>query len=150
MSVDLNNLTNSSQMTLAERLAIKIKGSPMGELLDEDDLAGICKDAIERAFFQNRVVKDGSFSTRTLEPLVVEEARDTFKAAMKPLIEAAAAELVASPEFRAALIQAAVACLPDMLMNSARSLAAETAYKGATQAIEEVQSLARAGLLARP
>lgn len=141
-------MSNSENMTLAERLAQKLKASPMGELLDEDDLGELCKRAIEDAFFKPRVVKDG-YRVETLEPAILSEARGLFKAAMEPLIKKAAEDLAEKPEFRDLLAQAAIAVLPDMMLNFARTTISEASMRGANEAVARVNEMARTGMLGR-
>ena len=139
-------MSNSENMTMAERLAQKLKTSPMGELLDEDDLARVCKDAIQRAFFEKRTVKDG-YHERTLEPAIVEMARDLFKDAMMPVVEAGVKEMAESDEFRRAIMEVAIAAIPDLMMNLGRRAVSEAALAGANLAVERVQEGLRNGLL---
>lgn len=138
--------SNSENMSMAERLAQKLKTSPMGELLDEDDLARVCKDAIKRAFFEKRTVRDG-YHERTLEPAIVEMARDLFKEAMKPVVEAGVKEMAASEEFRRAIMEVAIAAIPDLMMNIGRRAVSEAAVAGANIAVERVQEGLRNGML---
>ena len=134
-------MSNSENMTLAERLAQKIKASPLGELLDEDDLGEICKRAIEEAFFKPREERDRYNSVTRLEPRILAEARTASKEAMAPIFTAAAKDLAENP--------AAIGLIPDMMMNAGRLAAQEGAMKGARDAIEQVQQMARNGVLGR-
>lgn len=142
-------MSNSENMTLAERLAQKIKASPLGELLDEDDLGEICKRAIEEAFFKPREERDRYNSVTRLEPRILAEARTASKEAMAPIFTAAAKDLAENPAFRELLAQAAIGLIPDMMMNAGRLAAQEGAMKGARDAIEQVQQMARNGVLGR-
>lgn len=142
-------MSNSENMNLSERLAQKIKASPLGELLDEDDLGEICKRAIEEAFFKPREERDRYNSVARFEPLIIEEARKAYREAMVPIFQTAAKELAETPAFRELLAQAAIGLIPDMMMNVGRQALMEGASRGAQMAIEQVQQMARSGVLGR-
>ena len=56
-----------------ERMFEQIK-SQMGDLLTQEELGKILETAIDKAFFQDRIVKSG-YSTDVKEPLFVEMIR---------------------------------------------------------------------------
>lgn len=72
-----------------ERMFEQIK-SQMGDLLTQEELGKILETAIDKAFFQDRIVKSG-YSTDVKEPLFVEMIRKE----LKPLIAAAASKWLA-------------------------------------------------------
>ena len=141
-------MSNSANMTMAERLAQKLKTSPMGELLDEDQLGEICARAINEAFFKERRETDSyGRETGRIEPEVVRMARDQFKAAMQPKVDEAVNELVTLPEFRQAIMETALALLPAMLLDGSRRGVFEAAMAGAQAAVNRVGEAVRDGSL---
>lgn len=139
---------NAEKMTMAERLSLKIRESPLGELIDGDDLDKISKDALERAFFQPVLIPPtNSYSQPTKgDPLIVTLARQVFKAELEAVAKKAVAELAAMPEFRTAIAEAAIAILPDIMMNHARQVAYTGSARGADAAVESVQNALRVRL----
>lgn len=85
--------SNSEKMTVAERLAQRIKESELGALLDEDSVTEIAQQAIREAFFKDRPGTD-RYSNARIPPLIVELATQTFKEqitkAIAPVVEALA------------------------------------------------------------
>jgi hypothetical protein len=136
-------MSNSENMTVEERLALKIKGSPIGELFDEDDLAGVCKRAIETAFFKDRRVAKQYGGVDVLEPVLVEEARKIFRDVMREKIEAVAMELAATPEFRTAMAVAAAAELPALLLVGSQRAANTAAIEQSAATLAMVQDSLR-------
>jgi hypothetical protein len=132
-------MSNSENMTVEERLALKIKGSPIGELFDDDDLAAVCKRAIETAFFKDRVTPRQYGGADRLEPVLIEEARKIFRDVMREKIEAVAMELAATPEFRTAMAVAAAAELPALLMVGSQRAANEAAIQHSAATLAMVQ-----------
>lgn len=72
-----------------ERMFEQIK-SQMGDLLTQEELAKILETAIDKAFFQDRIVKSG-YSNDVKEPLFVEMIRKE----LKPYIAAASSKWLA-------------------------------------------------------
>lgn len=142
-------MSNSENMTLAERLAQKLKSSSMGELLDEDDLGEICKRAIEEAFFKPHEVRDSYNRVERREPLILGEARAIFRASMTPLIQKAAEDLVADPQFKALLLETAIAQIPQAMLEAGRGMITTAAMTGANDAVQRASELARSGMLGR-
>ena len=68
--------------TIVDRVVERIKKQPLGDLISEEDLHDIVKEAIPKAFFENRVIRDPQgYSSRdkTVEPLIVEVVRDCMR-----------------------------------------------------------------------
>lgn len=61
-----------TNINLVAVLADRIKASELGQLVKEDDLYEITKQAIEKAFFEDRIVPKDQWSTKKLPPLIVE------------------------------------------------------------------------------
>ncbi len=121
-----------SQMTVADKLAEKIKNSELGALIDADDLDRIATAAIHKAFFEPRVNPD-RYASGQMSPLIVEMAtaqfRDIIKERLKPTVEA----LVASEEFTAMVLQAVSLNIPQ----AARECAQAVMYGAVTIATDE-------------
>lgn len=58
--------------TIVDRVVERLKLQPLGDLITEEDLHDIVKQAIPKVFFENRTVQDGSYRTQTLPPIIVE------------------------------------------------------------------------------
>ena len=63
---------------IVDRVVERIKLQPLGDLITEEDLFDIVKEAIPKAFFEKQIVVSGSYnnSTTTKDPLIVEIMRD--------------------------------------------------------------------------
>jgi hypothetical protein len=99
-------VSNSANMTTAERLAQKIKDSPLGALLDEDDLTTIAADAIKKAFFQSYEVKEG-YNTVMRQPRVIDMVKEAFHDQVSVKMQPAIDALATDEEF-AKIVHAAV------------------------------------------
>lgn len=72
---------------IVDRVVDRIKKQPLGDLITEEDLYDIVKEAIPKAFFEERVNPNRGYNTPSyLPPLIVEVMRDV----LKPTVEAAA------------------------------------------------------------
>lgn len=109
--------SNSEKMTTAEKLAQKIKESPLGTFIDEDELADIAKDALQLAFFKPRSDNSDRWHTKTLPPLVVEMATEAFREQIKESIKPVVDMLVDDAEFRKLLLDATMAAIPETTRN---------------------------------
>lgn len=67
-----------NQTNLVQRLADRLRSGDLGDLLTDDDLKQVCAQAIERAFFAQREIKDG-WTTKEAPPLIVEVVRDALQ-----------------------------------------------------------------------
>lgn len=104
--------SNSDRMTVAERLAQRLKNSEMGTLMDEDTITALSQDAIKLAFFQPREVSEG-YNRKTLPPLVAEYAIAAFKEHMKKAIEPVVDTLVSSDDFKIMVRDAIINIIPE-------------------------------------
>lgn len=137
-------MSNSEKMTVEERLALKVKSSPLGELFDDDDLSEVCKRAIDTAFFKSRIIPRSYGGADTFEPMLVEEARKIFREKMSEKIAEVAAELAKTPEFMTAMAVAAAAELPALLLSGSRNAATMAAVEQSQHTLNQVQDLMRA------
>lgn len=95
----------SNNMPLEARVAERIRNSELGQFFNEDDLNDIVQRAIKAAFFTDRpdpaTANSYHYSDRkTLPPLVVEIATETFKEKFAELVGPVIDELFSVPEFR--------------------------------------------------
>jgi hypothetical protein len=77
--------------TIVDRVVSRLKAQPLGDLITEEDLHDIVKEAIPRTFFEKRhaVQNAGSYHERRteLEPLIVEVMRDLLKPTVREAVE---------------------------------------------------------------
>lgn len=111
----------TSQTSVADRLAEKLRASDFGELMDEDALTAIARDAIDRAFFQPRRKGDG-FHRSELPPLVVELAQKSFEAAIGERAKVLVDEIVKSDAFIEAITTAAILAIPGAIQGMSYSI----------------------------
>jgi hypothetical protein len=72
----------SKNTNIVDRVVERIKMQPLGDLITEEDLYDIVKEALPKAFFEKRAVTTGSgYSERTTyeEPVIVTALRDAMK-----------------------------------------------------------------------
>lgn len=71
-------MSNPTNSTIVDRVVERLKAQPLGDLITEEDLHDIVKEAIPRAFFQKRTVPATSGYNRMeeKEPLIVEVFRN--------------------------------------------------------------------------
>ena len=75
--------------TIVDRVVDRLKTQPLGDLIQEEDLYDIIKQAIPRAFFEKRTQVIGSgYSAKTVdrEPVIVEALRDALEASVRQYI----------------------------------------------------------------
>lgn len=75
--------------TIVDRVVARLKAQPLGDLITEEDLHDIVKEAIPKTFFEKRRVETGSgYSQRfeDKEPLVCEVMRDLLKDSAKQAV----------------------------------------------------------------
>lgn len=73
-----------ANVNLVDVVAERIKTSPIGELIKEEDLYDIVKQGIERAFFKEREKQTSSWNRETLPPLIIEVIREVLRDSLKP------------------------------------------------------------------
>lgn len=107
--------------SIADKLAQRIKDSELGTFIDGDDLDNLARQAIVKAFFEDRTTHDG-YRRLSLPPLVVEMATEQFKTAinarLKPVIDA----LVQDSGFAEMLLSAVSANIPKAAQDCAQSI----------------------------
>lgn len=145
------HVTPSNSMTLVDRVAERIKNSEVGVFITEDELTEIGRDAIQKAFFNNRVGRnDGYGRVEPTEPLVVELARQSFRPVFEKRVTEIVEHMTNQPEFQQALQEVAVALLPDLLLNYGRRLAMETVGQTARNTVMSLQERLRDGAIGAP
>lgn len=75
--------------TIVDRVVDRLKTQPLGDLIQEEDLYDIIKQAIPKAFFEKRTQVVGSgYSAKTVErePVIVEALRDALEASVRQYI----------------------------------------------------------------
>lgn len=76
--------------TIVDRVVDRIKKQPLGDLIVEEDLYDIIKQAIPKAFFEDRYVQEGSsYNAKTvkLEPVIVQALRESLESNVKEWIQ---------------------------------------------------------------
>jgi len=76
--------------TIVDRVVDRIKKQPLGDLIVEEDLYDIIKEAIPKAFFESRYVQEGSgYNAKTvkLEPVIVQALRESLESNVKEWIK---------------------------------------------------------------
>lgn len=71
-----------SDNAMVDRLVARLKSSPLGDLVTEEDLKDVCKDALQKAFFEKRLSPGTGWNSGPgeKEPLVVEVMREAMRA----------------------------------------------------------------------
>ena len=75
--------------TIVDRVVDRLKTQPLGDLIQEEDLYDIIKQAIPKAFFEKRTQVVGSgYTAKTVErePVIVEALRDALEASVRQYI----------------------------------------------------------------
>lgn len=88
--------------TIVDRVVERLKAQPLGDLITEEDLHDIVKDAIPKVFFERRKITEGTGyhqSVKEHDPLIVEVMRNLLQASAK---EAVTAWMVTNAEVIAA------------------------------------------------
>lgn len=74
--------------TIVDRVVERLKAQPIGDLITEEDLHDIVKQAIPKTFFEPRVSRPDSYGrTTTQEPVIVEVMRDLLKDAARAAVK---------------------------------------------------------------
>lgn len=139
---------NASKMTIQERLAQRVKESPIGMLIEEDDLTEMAARALTEAFFSDNVVKDryGHVERRT-EAAAITIAREVFTDVMKQRITKIVDDLTKTPAFNeafgAALSKAMVDILPAVMAGHARQIVVNAVVKSAEHSSHELHETLR-------
>lgn len=110
-----------SNMNMADRLAAKIKNSELGALIGEEDIYDLAKQAIERAFFQERENPD-RYNSKRLPPLVVEMATEQFKEVLREKIRPVVDEIVRNAAFTQMVLEAVALNIPKAAESAAQQI----------------------------
>lgn len=68
----------TKNIDLTALVAEKIKTSPLGEIIGEEELRGVVADGIQKAFFEPRYDRSG-YNAKELPPLIVEVIRECLR-----------------------------------------------------------------------
>lgn len=68
----------TTNITVVDRVVERLKAQPIGDLITEEDLHDIVKEAIPKVFFQNRKKNDG-YRTTEIPPLMYEIIEEVLK-----------------------------------------------------------------------
>lgn len=71
--------------TIVDRVVERIKKQPLGDLIQEEDLFDIIKEAIPKAFFEKRYEKKPGYNAgmTELEPVIVQALREALETNVK-------------------------------------------------------------------
>jgi hypothetical protein len=84
---------SANNMTIVDRVVERLKVSPIGDLITEEDLFEIVKQAIPKVFFEKRLIRDNSYSTpRELPPLIFEVMAKVLEPHVSAAVDKWAAE----------------------------------------------------------
>lgn len=84
-------MTELKNETIVDRVVMRLKAQPLGDLITEEDLHDIVKEAIPRTFFEKRKVAEGTgYNQRTVEkePLIVEILRRLVEPTVRKAVDA--------------------------------------------------------------
>lgn len=75
--------------TIVDRVVARLKAQPLGDLITEEDLHDIVKQAIPKTFFEKRMIptEDRWQPTREAPPLIVEVMQGLLKESAKKAVE---------------------------------------------------------------
>lgn len=76
--------------TIVDRVVDRIKKQPLGDLIVEEDLYDIIKQAIPKAFFEKRYIQEGSGYNQKMvekEPVIVQALRESLEANVRECIK---------------------------------------------------------------
>lgn len=103
-------MSSSTNMTVEDRLAEKLKAAEFAQWFGEDDLRELVAKAIDKAFFAERTDDRGGYNRVKLPSLVVEVATQHVAAKLDQLVISAVKEKLAEhPEMLEAIVTKAVA-----------------------------------------
>lgn len=107
----------STNMTIADRLAERLKNDSLGTLIGEDDLLDICKQAINNAFF---VGTPSSYNNQGTPPVVVAMAEKAMKEKVRQYVDDNFEKIINDEKFSEVMGQLMVSALGGVLMDSLR------------------------------
>ena len=105
--------SNSQQMTIEEKVIQKIKSDSLMQIIeDEDSLTELAVRAVKEAFFNERTVPDGSWSTKRVTSPVVNAASKLANS----MAERAVKALLEDPEMKARVQELIIQLLPAAIL----------------------------------
>lgn len=76
-------------MTIVDRVVERLKSQPVGDLITEEDLHDIVKEAIPKTFFANRIEDVGGYNgRREKEPYIIEIMRGLLETEARLAVKA--------------------------------------------------------------
>ena len=111
--------SNSANMTVAEKLAQRLKESDLGALLSMEDVDQLASEAIKAAFFTERA-DPNRYNSNRLPPLIVELAHNAFRDEMQARAKLVLDKLMLDADFVNALAESAQAAVPAIMNDAVR------------------------------
>lgn len=146
------NDTTKTNMTVEDRLAEKLKGAEFAQWFGEDDLRELVEKALTKAFFTDRIERNGSYHTIQRPPVIIEVATEQIKTQMDALVlKAIAEELAKDPGKLDRLVEKALADGIDALVLRALARGIAGALMSTEMdAVNRVGEAIRSGLFQLP
>lgn len=133
---------NMKNETIVDRVVERLKAQPIGDLITEEDLHDIVKDAIPKVFFERRkvTVRSGGYNSedKEIEPAIIEVMRDLLQASAKEALKAwmiENTELIA--EHWTKVIDAGLLNYVQQLQNEAATAQVKSALLGLMQKLND-------------
>lgn len=105
----------STNMTIADRLAERLKNDALGTLISEEDLHDICKQALNKAFFTGT---PAGYNTPATHPEVVVLAKDAMTAKVKKYVDDNFEKIINDEKFSKVMGQLMISSLGGVLMDN--------------------------------
>ena len=75
-----------SNMNIVDRVVLRLKEQPLGDLITEEDLHDIVKEAIPKTFFEERRDTSG-YHTKIIEPAIFQIMKEVLKEHVKSSVD---------------------------------------------------------------
>lgn len=72
--------------SIVDRVVERLKKQPIGDLITEEDLHDIVKQAIPKVFFEKVIVKDG-YHEKTMEPTLISIMREILNSKVSDVVD---------------------------------------------------------------
>lgn len=134
--------TNSSKMSLEERLVQHIKTTGLNVLVDDEDaITELTRRAIQQALFAPRGTTTSWNGGREVQTLVVEAAKEIAQAALKKVMQEEVDALLAKPETRKTLRDAMLLSMLTETRNYGRMIYDNLLSDAAQQATDMIRNI---------
>lgn len=133
--------SNSSQMTVEERITHRLKNTPFAELIgDEDAITELVTRVIREALIQpTRSVRQyGGYEEK--DSIAIAAAKQAAKEAIGPMVETIKKELLENPDIREAIFVAIAKSLPAAVTGAVTSMIHHVSYNEAITASNDLES----------